>query len=230
MKLKKIAALALAGVMAVSMLAGCATDKKPGTGEGAGQGPVATTGTSAEFGKVVDLDDDHAAYITFKDNADDQAALKKVTEYMRDDTLVVLAKNPQPYDLGAAKFDQGVIDVNKKLAELLDLAYMNDGTIGTMTEATSVNDVARAGVVYAINGTITEEAAANLVAKTMKDKIAALKDESDNQVKYNYNYVVSVSTTSKSIADTSVLPNNDNYNGTVNLVLVTVTRTATLAG
>ena len=230
MKLKKIASLALAGVMAVSMLAGCGTDKKPGTGEGEGQGPVTTTGTSAEFGKVVDLDDDHAAYITFKDNADDQAALKKGTEFMQDATVVQLARNATPWALTNSALDQGVVALNKKMAELLDLAYMNDGTIGTMTEATSVNDVARAGVVYAINGTITEEAAVNLVAKTMKNKIVSLPDESANQVKYNYNYVVSVSSASKSIADTSVLPDGQNYNGTVNLVLVTVTRTATLAG
>ena len=72
MKLKKIAALALAGVMAVSMLAGCGTDKKPGTGEGEGEGTVTTTGYSAELGKIMDLDLD---YVSFADNASDEAAL-----------------------------------------------------------------------------------------------------------------------------------------------------------
>ncbi len=226
MKLKKIAALALAGVMAVSMLAGCGSNK-PDPNPGDGQGTVTTTGTSAEFGKVLDLDKD---YVTYKDNADDQAALKKVTEYMQDVTLVNLAKNAVPYDLGEAK-DQGVKSVNDKLADLLDLDYMNVGTLSNMTGATSVNDVARAGAVFAVNGTVSEAAAAEMVAKNLKTRLdQSLIEQSTNQVKYNYNYVVSVSTTSKSIAGTSVLPDAENYNGTVNLVLVTITRTATLAG
>ena len=51
MKLKKIASLMLAGVMAVSMLAGCNTTSNGGNngGEGEGEGTT-TTGYSVAFG------------------------------------------------------------------------------------------------------------------------------------------------------------------------------------
>ena len=64
------------GVMAVSMLAGCGTDKKPTT-DGEGEGETVVAGYSTTFadklGKAVtDLD-----YVSFKDNAADAAALQK---------------------------------------------------------------------------------------------------------------------------------------------------------
>ena len=80
MKLKKIASLMLAGVMAVSMLAGCNTASNGGNngGEGEGEGTT-TTGYSVAFGdKVEKLSATVKGkdYVTFADNANDQAALE----------------------------------------------------------------------------------------------------------------------------------------------------------
>ena len=76
MKLKKIASLALAGVMAVSMLAGCKSGTpNPNPGEGEGEGNTAT-GYSATLGdKVSDAVKD-LGYITFADSAAAKAALE----------------------------------------------------------------------------------------------------------------------------------------------------------
>ena len=74
MKLKKIASLMLAGVMAVSMLAGCSTASiKPEEPTDPEQ-PTAT-GYSVEMAENLS-DAAKKDYIDFKDNADDLAALK----------------------------------------------------------------------------------------------------------------------------------------------------------
>ena len=75
MKLKKIASLMLAGVMAVSMLAGCSNGTKPDDGE---KDPVVD---SSLTGKVVAaLDEDTTKNITFSANASLQTALEKVVK------------------------------------------------------------------------------------------------------------------------------------------------------
>ena len=75
MKLKKIASLMLAGVMAVSMLAGCSNGTKPDDGE---KDPVVD---SSLTGKVIAaLDEDTTKNITFSANPSLQAALEKVVQ------------------------------------------------------------------------------------------------------------------------------------------------------
>ncbi len=75
MKLKKIASLMLAGVMAVSMLAGCSNGTKPDDGE---KDPVVD---SSLTGKVIAaLDEDTTKNITFSANPSLQTALEKVVK------------------------------------------------------------------------------------------------------------------------------------------------------
>ena len=73
MKLKKIASLALAGVMAVSMLAGCSNGTKPDDGE---KDPVVD---SSLTGKVIAaLDEDTTKNVKFTADSNLQAVLNKV--------------------------------------------------------------------------------------------------------------------------------------------------------
>ena len=73
MKLKKIASLALAGVMAVSMLAGCAT-KAPETNNN--NGTVVTTGSAA----VVEAFNDKQETVKFASDATLQSALEQAVK------------------------------------------------------------------------------------------------------------------------------------------------------
>ena len=73
MKLKKIASLALAGVMAVSMLAGCAT-KAPETDDN--KGTVVTTGSAA----VVEAFNDKQETVEFASDATLQSALEQAVK------------------------------------------------------------------------------------------------------------------------------------------------------
>ena len=73
MKLKKIASLMLAGVMAVSMLAGCSNGTKPDDGE---KDPVVD---SSLTGKVIAaLDEDTTKNVEFKADSNLESVLKKV--------------------------------------------------------------------------------------------------------------------------------------------------------
>ena len=75
MKLKKIASLMLAGVMAVSMLAGCSNGTKPDDGE---KEPTATGLT----GKVIEaLDDDITEKVSFTAGSGLQNTLNKMVAY-----------------------------------------------------------------------------------------------------------------------------------------------------
>ena len=75
MKLKKIASLMLAGVMAVSMLAGCSNGTKPDDGE---KDPVVD---SSLTGKVIAaLDEDTTKNVEFKADSNLEAVLKKAVQ------------------------------------------------------------------------------------------------------------------------------------------------------
>ena len=91
MKLKKIASLMLAGVMAVSMLAGCSTASNGGNNGGEGEGEGTTTsGYSAMLGeKAADAlkKADKDKLFTFTDNADDQKALAAASVNLSDDMI-----------------------------------------------------------------------------------------------------------------------------------------------
>ena len=75
MKLKKIASLMLAGVMAVSMLAGCSGNGNGGNG-GEGEGQVNTDNLSAAS-IIAELNEDTTEKVTFSANSSLENALNK---------------------------------------------------------------------------------------------------------------------------------------------------------
>ena len=235
MKLKKIAALALAGVMAVSMLAGCGTDKKPGTGEGEGEGTVTTTGYSAVLGKAVDLSADQAKYISFADNTADQAALEKVVAGMSTQTLENIAKSwKTPTGLeksGGADSKEALANLETDLKTSREVATNAMG-MSTFAAATST-DINTKGIrtagVFAFNGGVDTDYALNTIATTVAEKLTATNAPKKGVAtaagtSWDYTYTVSASVVTRA--------QQSNYTGatdTATFVLVTISRTVTNA-
>ena len=225
MKLKKIASLMLAGVMAVSMLTACGDN---GTNdEGKGEGETVVAGYSTTFadklGKAVtDLD-----YVSFKDNAADAAALQKSLNYISEPSLSTLSMN-RTVDSLEDKIQADVVDM---VADFIDAAKFSDDDIkngdlsmawyaSNMINNTTVKD----GMIYVINGAVGADEAVKLVASELKEDLKNLPEHNTNAgtvQKYDYSYVVSVSVATKALDSTYVGASNS-----ATFVAVTVTRTA----
>ena len=224
MKLKKIASLALAGIMAVSMLTACGDN---GTNdEGKGEGETVVAGYSTTFadklGKAVtDLD-----HVSFKDNAADAAALQKSLNYISEQSLSTLSMNQTVVSLeGKAQ-----TDVVAMVADFVDVAKNSDKSIdavdlkmdwyaGNRINNSTVKDSA----IYVVNGAVGADEAVKQVAAKLKDNLKALPEHNTDGgiATYDYSYVVSVSVATKALDST--------YTGASNsatFVAVTVTRTA----
>lgn len=214
MKLKKIVSLALAGVMAVSMLAGCATGKKPGTGEGEGEGTAA--GYSAKFGEYVDTKLD---YVTFADNATDAAALQSMVDNYSDS------------DLSLSTTGLGWVNANGVgVADFKKDADLDEYTIGSFMEnnsTTNMNVTYKIGSVYIADGTVSLDKALKAAAEDVKARLTSETSMPEqgvnNTVYYDYSYVVSVSVVNRSTTTSSMVTVMRSF------IAVTITRTGTPA-
>ena len=228
MKLKKIAALALAGVMAVSMLAGCGTDKKPGT-DGEGEGTTTTTGYSAELEDAVELTDDQAKFISFKDNATDQAALEKAVEQLSASTLEALAVRKTASNIVYAQTVADAKDMMEVFKDAVDatngdLVLENLSMSGRLTPNGDYSHDLRTAAMFAVNGTVPTAAAMKAIAENVQDEIDEMKDEAaSNGINFEYTYVVSVSAVTKTLQPAYVGASNS-----VTIFAVTVSRDATM--
>ena len=226
MKLKKFAAMMLAGVMAVSMLAGCNNISNNGgnggAGEGEGEGNVTTSGYSAIMAKAVNEDVKDMDYVTFKDNADDEAALKTSLNYLSSNVIADVQTNQnvpmivtKAWGLNWAAMIDSLQDDLKMSNENMNLA---DFTWFTDYDKWINNDV-KTGVVYAVNGAVGYDEAVKLVASYVTEELEDLVDEDEAAGEiWKYEYVVSASVANKTVGDHSA-----------NFVLVTVDRTVTNA-
>ena len=216
MKLKKIVSLALAGIMAVSMLTACG-DK--GSSSSEGEGEVVATGYSAMLAK--ELKDTAAkSYVTFQDNAEDEAALKAMLGGYTNKDMINFGQSA-----GAATYvtngnlgTVGVADI-KKGADLDDYVtrFFFDSTkkmIGTW----------KIGQIYAANGTVDMNSVIKAVATkiddaTLKGQLVDKGTSADNTIDVKYSYVVSASVVNVKGTE------NLQMNQSTNYVLVTITRT-----
>lgn len=263
MKLKKIVSLALAGVMAVSMLTACGNSNGNGGQVPPEENNTIDGGYSAMLAKymedVADLD-----HVTFQDNSDDVAALKDALGNFGNvvigggSLLPVLVCLESPNDI-IPDFDisfdddsvlggmvggitvpgvsgDGVLSINnlkKDFAESLDLAdedlAVDDLGLG---QNTSLNVTRKDGTIFAIDGSISLEKVMNQIAngnnfngrfnglnKVLGAGSALPESLTDGHLTWHYNYTVSASVVN--VPATAV----DGYNGSVNFIAVTVTRT-----
>ena len=232
MKLKKIASLALAGVMAVSMLAGCGTNNtKPGEGEGENPGVITPTGFSATLEDAVDTKRDD---ITFKDDTADQAALEKMVAGLSTKTVENFATGwAVPHDLDTAVEEDvaGALktlksDVNVFTTKLSKAKFDQCMKYYANKAHGEINTVGiRAGVVYAFNGGVNTDYALNTIAEKVADTIEDLPKQSiGGTTSWDYTYTVSASAVTRA--------QQDNYTAATNnttFVLVTITRNVTNA-
>ena len=231
MKLKKIASLMLAGVMAVSMLAGCNTASNggnPGEGEGEGEGTT-TTGYSAMLGEAVSNAVKDMDYVTFQDNTDDAAALRKALNNIGENSLAIIAGVATPWSSSEwANADCGVM--RQVFADELGLRD-NDLDIGDMslaypvnTDQENLNRGMKEGVIFGVDGTVDLSEAMDQIAARLNTYFVALPETGsarNDHVSFDYDYVVSVSVVNKAVSTI------DWSSASANFIAVTVTRTVT---
>ena len=227
MKLKKIASLMLAGVMAVSMLAGCNTASNGGNngGEGEGEGTT-TTGYSVAFGDKVEKLSSAVKgmdYVTFADNANDQAALE---DALNNAGALSIFVGTLPADVQYLENDDVINMVDDfKDAAKLNRYGINNGQGVVFNGVSTINRTTKVGSIYYVDGTVSMDKALNQLAADLDQYFATLQKDStednDKEETWDFDYTISVSVVNKT---SDVI---DWYNGSVNVIAVTVTRTAT---
>ena len=245
MKLKKIASLALAGVMAVSMLAGCKSGTpNPNPGEGEGEGNTAT-GYSATLGdKVSDAVKD-LGYITFADSAAANAALEDAVgnlglvngaSAVLPETLINVKRNGTGLDLGD-KLDKICFDPKAVVAMIddfadavesqnlwLDVEGINSQNFNENYHDRKTYDDSTCAALFVIGSSVEMDKALNQVAAAVNSKLAALPNvdmKTDGTASVTYDYTVSVSVVEKPVSAIEW------FNASANFIAVTVTRSAT---
>ena len=235
MKLKKIASLAMAGALAVSMLAGCST-----TGTVTPNQPsTPATSVSANVDALVN----QPAYVTFADSTELDAALKDAVEYagvmdvmpdyVNRDVLTGVAPDV------SAVLDNEVGVTTMSNGTLINL--WNIGQASTLLDAEQQDSYtipdAVAAQMYVVSSTIGQKAIEQQIA-TILNGIPAYEysggstDGSTNEDggNYNHTYTVSISTCTKTV-NSSISGDAWGFEGAANpsvtFVAVQVVRTST---
>ena len=229
MKLKKIASLMLAGVMAVSMLTACGskTETKP-EGEGNGEGTTAS-GYSAMLGeKAADTlkKAGNDKVFTFTDNENDQKALAAASVNLNDNLLKywvvtnTVGQSTGETDMLSAFTDKADLDraASKGLV---------DGKKTFISDSAPANTV-KVGEIWAANGTMDLDVVLDKIFDAYEDEFAAAPKQGEitsgtQTITYDYSYTVSVSVVNVPVRS------DLEFSGSVNLVAVTVTRTGEVA-
>lgn len=270
MKLKRIVSLALAGVMAVSMLTACGNSNGNGGQVPPEENNTIDGGYSAMLAKymedVADLD-----HVTFQDNSDDVAALKDALgnfgnvvigggsllpvlvclEGTNDIIPGISIDIPDIPWIGGGSLPivppvsgNGVLSINnlkEDFAKALDLATTNldSDDLAFKNSTKNMNVPQKEGTIFAIDGSISLEKVMNQIANgnnfdglggsgnerfaglntKMSGKGALPESGVDGHLTWHYNYTISASVVN--VPATAV----DGYNGSVNFIAVTVTRT-----
>ena len=225
MKLKKIASLMLAGIMAVSMLAGC---KGNAVNENPGEQPEepTTSGYSAVFEDAMDPDDIADGKITMSDNADLTARLNKAIGNLSADTIDDFYNGNAAGQQVVLHFAGGAAYADLRvIAELMDAesetqAFSDaDDMLANMDDVTTAKTVT---LLYAVNSAVDANEAVEQIARRLDGQIGNLPINNDQQAapteSVHFVYTGSVSVASKTLA-------SDHGMG-MHLIAVEITRTA----
>ena len=211
MKLKKIASLMLAGVMAVSMLAGCSNGTKPDDDK---KDPVVNTGLTGSV--IAALDEDTTKNVTFSADSNLQAVLEKVVKNvgydglstLKADALVTVDPDLGKYaPLPVVSMRQRSENTDKEVQTAVGLVYVNGQGMNAETVA---KELAKKIDAEDVNGNTGEWADLMLDSDNYTDK--------DGEYWYDFAYTAGVASVEVS----------DAVNGqTAYVVAYTVTRTPT---
>ena len=258
MKLKKIASLALAGVMAVSMLTACGDTasnggNNGGEGEGEGEGTV-VSGYSSVLGealKDVDCIKDKD-YITFQDSAADETALQAAVDAIDADSLKdyaeirdvesISGENTGKFNGITSKRVESIFVNGAKISDddlkAGDLAmkwyagYINNTTNGY---SKFINTSEKDGALYVVNGAVTVERAVKMVAEEVKEQLVngALPETNakpdECKTCAGYGSYKYNYTISVSVVDKTQQSDYDMASNSAHFMAVTVSRTAKVA-
>ena len=228
MKLKKIASMMLAGVMAVSMLTACGGNTTDDTQKP--EEPNVTPSTSASAQTLVNnMSKEAQNKVTAVSNGDLDAALKSAVEdYFSNADVVKYGQvfEIYPYGYGVNPSDARRTDIGEALVKNLN-AY--DDEIGNLNKIGFKADARTAVEVYGVNGSVTDKDVLEQLGHKITQSVENLKTEDttkyDNathvQQYIDFDYEVSVSIVT---ADGRVWGIED----TVKFVAVAVTRTGTV--
>ena len=194
MKLKKIASLMLAGVMAVSMLAGCQTGSN-GNGEEPEVPAVPSTSDAASS-----LHDNMIGTARRKSspvaNADLDAALKKAVDtYFQNGDFQNVANVATVV----------AVDNGKIYEALVDAMGAKKSIANDLTD--TVDKVTTAVKLYAVEASTSDAYALEMVADEIEGSIANLKlksNKASTNQQYDYAYTISASIVTKPISSSIV--------------------------
>ena len=236
MKLKKIASLAMAGALAVSMLAGCST-----TGAVTPNQPSApATSVSANVDALVN----QPAYVTFADSAALDAALKDAVEYAG--VLDVMPDYVNTDSLiGVAPDVSAVLDTEVGVTTMSNGTIINLWNIGdasTLLDAEQQDSYqipnAVAAQMYVVSSAIGQKAIEQQIANAINAlptyQYSVNSTDGSNAAEdggnYNHTYTVSISTCTKTV-NSSISGSAGGFEGAANpsvtFVAVQVVRTST---
>ena len=161
-------------------------------------------------------------YVTFADNANDQAALE--------DAL----NNAGALEILFGTMSSTVSNANAVMPEIqadfMDAAKLNryginNGADLVFNGTSTINRTTKVGSVYYVDGTVRMDKVLDRLADRLNALFATLQEDStednDTVETWDFDYTISVSVVNKT---SDVI---DWYNGSVNVIAVTVTRTAT---
>ena len=157
MKLKKIASLALAGVMAISMLAGCSgkTENNENNGD---QNQVVAASVADYANNLMTAAQKNV--FKFENSSDLTAALKKVasdsTKFGSSD-IKKISDNLTNFTIGVL-YNNGK-ELGNELKDELDLDFAYNQDLATVSKEGTRTQ----GFVYAVSGKLTEAAAVQLI-------------------------------------------------------------------
>ena len=211
MKLKKIASLMLAGIMAVSMLAGCKSDTTPTTPD-ENTIPSVSDSTSTFYKEL---------NVTMRDRLDAVAAGSDVTA-----ALAAGLNDVRQVDNYNRFATNGIVAVNDSVREgIADALDAKEGIGGNFA---NTKENTKGVVLYAIGGGVSDAAAlktaAAQFARDMGNNVNAFPLSGRNGVDtYEYSYTISASVGSLDAKST----NTGDVVGAVKYVLVVINQTAT---
>ncbi len=209
MKLKKIASLMLAGVMAVSMLAGCATASNNGNGgegEGEGQGQVSTSNSSSILHDAM-VGDARKMTTPTASSALDTALKNAVDTYFQNAEYINIINFDRVAAVDGAMYDALVKAMNAKKSIENGLSDAND-------------KVTTAVKLYVVEASVSDTYALEKVADEIQGSVADLSETSANG-EWNYTYTISASIVTKPVTSSIV----EGVTGGVKYIAVAVTQT-----
>ena len=183
MKLKKIASLMLAGIMAVSMLAGCSNGTKDDDNDM--DDTITTTATGA------------AALL----NDELSQASKNIVKFTNDsklnDTLAKVTADLSVSNLQDAYLTGKSVD-NELVEEIAAFKYLNCKAYDDNANMNTVKDKTTYVVVYSIGDGVTDNGAVKAIADDVNDYVEVVPTSGANgSNNYNYTYTGAVSVVSK---------------------------------